>query len=32
MAKQFVRPVALEITDHNYLWTEVVIPTEVSEC
>jgi hypothetical protein len=32
MAKQFVRPVALKITDHNFLWTEVVMPTEVSEC
>lgn len=25
MARQFVRPVALEVTDHNFLRTEVVI-------
>ena len=29
MAKQFVRPVALEITDHNFLRTEVVMPTKL---
>ncbi|MEY3859569.1 MAG: hypothetical protein RL568_999, partial [Actinomycetota bacterium] len=32
MAKQFVGPVALKITDRNFLRTEVVMPTEVSEC
>jgi hypothetical protein len=32
MAKQFVQPVALEVTDHNFLWTEVVMPTEAGEC
>jgi len=29
MAKQFVGPVALEITDHNFLWTEVVMPNQL---
>jgi hypothetical protein len=29
MAKQFVRPVALKITDHNFLWTEVVMPIQL---
>ena len=29
MAKQFVRPVALKITDHNFLRTEVVMPIQL---